>query len=73
MLGRDLEALIQQARDYKREYEDSFVSVEHLVLAFTQDQRFGRQLYKDFQITLQSLKSAIESIRGRQSVIDQGE
>ncbi|KAJ6753086.1 ATP-DEPENDENT CLP PROTEASE [Salix koriyanagi] len=30
MLGRDLEALIQRAREYKKEYGDSFVSVEHL-------------------------------------------
>ena len=72
MLGRDLEALIQRAREYKKEYGDSFVSVEHLVLGFTQDQRFGRQLFRDFQISQQALKSAIESIRGRQSVIDQG-
>lgn len=72
MLGRDLEALIQRAREYKKEYGDSFVSVEHLVLGFTQDQRFGKQLLKDFQVSVQSLKSAIEAIRGRQSVIDQG-
>ncbi|KAE8678438.1 Chaperone protein ClpB3 [Hibiscus syriacus] len=71
MLGRDLEALIQRAREYKKEYGDSFVSVEHLVLGFTQDQRFGKQLFSDFQISNQSLKSALESIRGRQSVIDQ--
>ncbi|KAK8553157.1 hypothetical protein V6N13_089372 [Hibiscus sabdariffa] len=71
MLGRDLEALIQRAREYKKEYGDSFVSVEHLVLGFTQDQRFGRQLFSDFKISNQSLKSTLESIRGRQSVIDQ--
>ncbi|KAK7340603.1 hypothetical protein VNO77_21310 [Canavalia gladiata] len=71
MLGRDLEALIQRARDYKKEYGDSFVSVEHLVLAFVQDQRFGKQFFRDFQISQQALKSAIESVRGRQSVIDQ--
>jgi ATP-dependent Clp protease ATP-binding subunit ClpB len=71
MLGRDLEALVQRAREYKKEYGDSFVSVEHLVLGFVQDQRFGKQLFRDFQISLQTLKSAIESIRGHQSVIDQ--
>ncbi|KAI8020416.1 hypothetical protein LOK49_LG04G03435 [Camellia lanceoleosa] len=71
MLGRNLEALIQLARDYKKEYSDSFVSVEHLVLAFTQDNRFGKQLFKDFQISLNTLKNAIEAIRGRQTVIDQ--
>ncbi|KAG4958701.1 hypothetical protein AAZX31_13G044100 [Glycine max] len=71
MLGRDLEALIQRARDFKKEYGDSFVSVEHFVLGFAQDKRFGKILFRDFQISQQALKSAIESIRGRQSVIDQ--
>ncbi|KAE8818518.1 chaperone protein ClpB2, chloroplastic [Hordeum vulgare] len=71
MLGRDLEALIQRARNYKKEYGDSFVSVEHIVLGFADDKRFGRQLFKDFQITVETLKTAIESIRGKQNVIDQ--
>nr|XP_043634925.1 chaperone protein ClpB3, chloroplastic [Erigeron canadensis] len=71
MLGRDLEGLMQRARDYKKEYGDSFVSVEHLVLGFVQDSRFGKQLFRDFQISLKTLKDAIESIRGRQTVIDQ--
>ncbi|RRT84931.1 hypothetical protein B296_00003546 [Ensete ventricosum] len=31
MLGRDIEALIRRAREYKKEYGDSFVSVEHIV------------------------------------------
>ncbi|KAK7266765.1 hypothetical protein RIF29_19420 [Crotalaria pallida] len=70
-LGRDLEALIQRARDFKKEYGDSFVSVEHLLLGFAQDEQFGKILFRDFQISEQALKSAIESIRGRQSVIDQ--
>lgn len=72
MLGRDLEALIQRAREFKKEYNDSFVSVEHLVLGFAQDKRFGKQLFIDFQITQKTLKDAIQSIRGRQNVIDQG-
>lgn len=72
MLGRDLESLIQRARDYKKEYNDSFVSVEHLVLGYVEDRRFGKQLCKDFQISLKALKNAIEAIRGRQTVIDKG-
>lgn len=73
MLGRDLEALIQRARDYKKEYGDSFVSVEHLVLGFAQDNRFGKQLFKDFQISLNTLRNAVQAIRGNQNVIDQGD
>lgn len=72
MLGRDLEALLQRAREHKKEFGDSFVSVEHLVLGFIQDNRFGKQLYKDFQISQKALKDAIQSIRGHQTVIDQG-
>lgn len=72
MLGRDLEGLIQKARDYKKEYGDSFMSVEHLVLAFAQDKRFGKQLFSDFRVSEKALRSAIQAVRGRQSVIDQG-
>ncbi|VVB14584.1 unnamed protein product [Arabis nemorensis] len=71
MLGRDLEGLFQRARQFKKDLGDSYVSVEHLVLAFAEDKRFGKQLFKDFQISEKSLKTAIESIRGKQSVIDQ--
>ncbi|KNA16368.1 hypothetical protein SOVF_089630 [Spinacia oleracea] len=71
MLGRDLEALIQRGRDFRKEYGDSFVSVEHLVLAFAQDKRFGKQLFGDFRLSEKSLRSAIQAVRGRQSVIDQ--
>ncbi|KAJ0243563.1 Chaperone protein ClpB3 [Hirschfeldia incana] len=71
MLGRDLEGLFQRARQYKKDLGDAYVSVEHLVLAFVEDKRFGKQLFKDFQISEKSLKTAIESIRGKQSVIDQ--
>ncbi|KAJ0678379.1 putative Clp, repeat (R) domain, Clp domain superfamily protein [Helianthus annuus] len=72
MLGLDLESLMQRARDYNKEYGNSFVSVEHLVLGFVQDNRFGKPLFKEFQISLKTLNSAIESIRGRQTIIDQG-
>lgn len=72
MLGRDMENLIQRARKYKKEFEDSYVSVEHLLLGFAEDNRFGKQLYKDFKISEKTLRDAIQSVRGRQRVIDQG-
>ncbi|KAM5581230.1 hypothetical protein ABKV19_010451 [Rosa sericea] len=72
MLGCDLEALHQRARGYKKLYGDSFVSVEHLVLGFIQDERFGKQIFKDLQISKKSLESAIAAIRGHQSILHQG-
>jgi len=68
----DLVALLQRAREFKKEYGDSFVSVEHFVLGFAQDRQFGKILFRDFQISQKSLKAAIDSIRGHPSVIDQG-
>eukprot|EP00850_Spirogloea_muscicola_P017605 SM000153S01594 [mRNA] locus=s153:141110:144817:+ [translate_table: standard] len=71
MLGRDLESLIERARGFKREYGDSFVSVEHMLLGFVQDKRFGAQLLKDFQLSQKVLDKAIKDVRGTQKVIDQ--
>eukprot|EP00246_Nothoceros_aenigmaticus_P003893 TRINITY_DN1511_c0_g1_i1.p1 TRINITY_DN1511_c0_g1~~TRINITY_DN1511_c0_g1_i1.p1 ORF type:complete len:1026 (+),score=248.95 TRINITY_DN1511_c0_g1_i1:450-3527(+) len=71
MLGRDLEGLIDRARNHKKEMGDSFVSVEHLVLGFNQDKRFGQQLFKDFQLSPKALNTAIQAIRGPQKVVDQ--
>eukprot|EP00897_Mesotaenium_endlicherianum_P008408 jgi/Mesen1/7596/ME000395S06752 len=73
MLGRDLEALIERARGFKKEYGDSFVSVEHLVLAFFADRRFGQQLLKEVGagVSLKKLQEAVAAIRGSQKVVDQ--
>lgn len=67
---RGLECLIDRARHYRKKYGDSFVSVEHLVLGFVEDYRFGKQLFMEFEISLKSLKSAIEYVTGQQTVID---
>ncbi|CAM6102774.1 unnamed protein product [Calypogeia fissa] len=71
VLGRDLEALIERAKTYKKEMGDSFISVEHLLLSYLKDSRFGQNLLKEFKITEQSLKAAVEAIRGPQKVTDQ--
>ncbi|KAH7851895.1 hypothetical protein Vadar_018060 [Vaccinium darrowii] len=71
VIGRDFEAVLRRARDYKKDYGDSFVSVEHLVLGFTEDKRFGKQLFNDFNISLNTLRNAIQAIRGRQQANDQ--
>ncbi|KAG6547639.1 hypothetical protein Mapa_011088 [Marchantia paleacea] len=71
MLGRDLEGLIDRARGHKKDLGDAFVSVEHLVLGFMQDKRFGQQLFKEFQLTPKALNAAVQSVRGSQKVTDQ--
>ncbi|KAJ7522440.1 hypothetical protein O6H91_18G010700 [Diphasiastrum complanatum] len=71
MLGQDLQALLERARDHKEQLEDEFVSVEHMVLGFSQDKRFGKQLFNEFGLTSKTLNDAIQTIRGSQKVTDQ--
>lgn len=50
---------------------DSFLSVEHLVLAFPLDKRFGQKLLKNLQVNETALKDAVDAVRGTQRVTDQ--
>ena len=73
MLGRDLESLLERARKSKKELGDEFVSVEHLLLAFAGDRRFGQGLLKEQGVTEKILEKAVKEVRGAQKVTDQGE
>ncbi|XP_050218538.1 chaperone protein ClpB4, mitochondrial [Mercurialis annua] len=71
ILGSYLGVLLDNARKHKKEMGDDFVSVEHLVLAFPLDKRFGQQLFKNLQLSEKDLKDATQAVRGSQRVIDQ--
>ena len=71
VLGRNLEALITAAEAVKSKWGDDFVSVEHMVLAFEDDARFGRQLLRNEGLDSAKLDEAIKAIRGGNRVTDQ--
>lgn len=71
VLGRNLEALITAAEAVKAKWGDDFVSVEHMVLAFEDDARFGRQLLRNEGLDSAKLEEAIKAIRGGNRVTDQ--
>ncbi len=70
-LGRSLDSLMDRAEEYRKQYGDDFISVEHLLLGFAKDDRFGRGLFTEFKLDEAKLKSAIDQIRGSQKVTDQ--
>ncbi|MCD8488005.1 MAG: ATP-dependent chaperone ClpB [Desertifilum sp.] len=70
-LGRSLDTLLDRAEAYRKEYGDDFISIEHLVLAFCKDDRFGKSLYAEFKLDESKLKTVISQIRGSQKVTDQ--
>ena len=69
-LGRSLDTLLDRAEKYRTEFGDDYISVEHLVLGFAKDDRFGRKLLQDVGLTENRLKEIITQVRGKQKVSD---
>jgi ATP-dependent Clp protease ATP-binding subunit ClpB len=70
-LGRSLDTLLDRAENARKQYDDDYISIEHLLLPYAKDDRFGKALFKEFGITEAKLKDTIEQIRGNQTVTDQ--
>ncbi len=69
-LGKSLDLLLDRADEYRQEFKDDFISIEHLILAYTKDDRFGKQLFKEFNLSENKLKEIIKQVRGNQKVTD---
>ncbi|MBW4639282.1 MAG: ATP-dependent chaperone ClpB [Gloeocapsa sp. UFS-A4-WI-NPMV-4B04] len=70
-LGRSLDMLLDKAEAYRQEFGDEFISIEHLLLAYANDDRFGKSLFQEFGLDEAKLKNTIKQIRGSQKVTDQ--
>ncbi len=70
-LGRSLDTLLDRAEAFRKELGDDFISIEHLMLAYPKDERFGRSLFQEFKLDEAKLKNIITQIRGSQKVTDQ--
>ena len=70
-LGRSLDTLLDRAEQFRQEFDDDYISIEHLILAYAKDDRFGRALFQEFGLNENKLKEIIKEIRGSQKVTDQ--
>ncbi|NCO73724.1 MAG: ATP-dependent chaperone ClpB [Cyanobacteria bacterium] len=70
-LGKSLDTLLDRADNYKKQFEDDFISIEHIILGYAQDDRFGKKLLHEFNLDENKLKTIIKDIRGSQKVSDQ--
>ncbi|OCR02857.1 ATP-dependent chaperone ClpB [Oscillatoriales cyanobacterium USR001] len=69
--GRSLDTLLDRAEAHRKEYKDEFISIEHLVLSYAKDDRFGKGLFQEFKLDEDKLKQIITQVRGNQKVTDQ--
>ena len=70
-LGRSLDSLLDRAEKFRQEFGDDYISIEHLVLAYAKDDRFGKALFQEFGLNESKLKEIIKQVRGSQKVTDQ--
>ena len=70
-LGRSLDTLLDRAETYRKEYGDEFISIEHLILGYVKDDRFGKNLLQEFKLDETKLKDIITQVRGKNKVTDQ--
>ncbi|MCP9910215.1 ATP-dependent chaperone ClpB [Cyanobium sp. BA20m-p-22] len=70
-LGKGLNTVLDQADSLKGAYGDSYIAIEHLLLALAIDDRCGKQLLSQAGTNSDKLKEAVQAIRGSQKVSDQ--
>jgi ATP-dependent Clp protease ATP-binding subunit ClpB len=70
-LGRSLDTLLDLAEEARVRMKDSYISVEHILLAFIDDERVGRRIVKSFNLDTAKLEATIKAVRGSQKVTDQ--
>ncbi|BAY12842.1 ATP-dependent chaperone ClpB [Calothrix sp. NIES-2098] len=70
-LGRSLDVLLDRAEENRVRMKDAYISVEHILLAFADDDRIGRRLFKGLNVDNSKLEAATKTVRGSQKVTDQ--
>jgi ATP-dependent Clp protease ATP-binding subunit ClpB len=70
-LGKGLNAVLDRADALKKEFDDAYIAVEHLLLALADDERHGKQLLSQVGSDSRRLREAVLAVRGSQKVTDQ--
>ncbi|MGB3693672.1 MAG: ATP-dependent chaperone ClpB [Spirulinaceae cyanobacterium] len=69
-LGKALDVLLDKAEASRVSWQDKFISVEHLLMGFAEDERVGRTLLRKFNLDPQDLETVIKEVRGSQKVTE---
>jgi len=70
-LGKTLEVLFDRAEKERKSFGDDFISIEHILLPYCKDDRFGKPLYQEMGLDEAKLRNVIQQVRGNQKVTDQ--
>jgi len=70
-VGPRLNRVLVQAEDEAKRLKDEYISVEHLLLALTDDKGAAGRILKEFAVTRDKLMTALQEVRGHQRVTSQ--
>jgi len=70
-LGKGLDQVLNQADALRKTYDDSYIAIEHMLLALAIDDRCAKQLFSQAGTNAEKLKEAVQAVRGSQRVTDQ--
>jgi ATP-dependent Clp protease ATP-binding subunit ClpB len=69
-LGQGLDRLLDRAEANREERGDSFISVDHILLALADDPRIGKSLFREQGLDRRDLETIILQMRGTQKVTE---
>ncbi len=72
-LGQGLDVMLDRAEACRNSWQDDFISVEHLLVGFAEDERIGRRSLKSFNLDPQDLELKIKALKGTQKVTAQNQ
>ena len=67
-MGKSMTDCLTKANSFKRELGDQYISIEHLMLAMSDIDGTTKKLFSNVGLSLNKLKTAVESIRGNNKV-----
>lgn len=66
--GTSLVTMIKDAASESTVMKDKYISIEHLMLAYSRDKRCGRRILEELGLSEQAFRQAVKSVRGTQRV-----
>ncbi|VWU48595.1 chaperone protein ClpB1 [Hepatocystis sp. ex Piliocolobus tephrosceles] len=69
ILGRTLQSVLTTSKRLKKEFNDEYISIEHLLLSIiSEDSKFTRPWLLKYNVNYEKVKKAVEKIRGKKKV-----
>eukprot|EP00736_Rhodelphis_marinus_P012177 Rmarinus@m.18741 len=72
VLSPNLVRLLRTADEFRKEDNSTVIEIEHLLLAFCRDPRFGKQLFHKLGVNKEALQAAISAIREELPTLGRG-